>query len=85
MCHTSKIEEDMWWTQPVIINSGKLDSIDDQQTFVGNYFKYRFTNVWVTTSSRCRSHRSTTMPANKARKNAGAEGELPWMFCSRVA
>jgi hypothetical protein len=43
MYHTSKIEEDLWWTQPVIINSGKLDSIDDQQTFVGNYFKYRFT------------------------------------------
>jgi hypothetical protein len=43
MYHTPKIEEDVWWVQPVIINSGKFDSIDDQQVFLGNYFKYRFT------------------------------------------
>jgi hypothetical protein len=41
--HTNNIEEDAWWVQPVIVNTGKLDSVDDKQTFVGNYFKYRFT------------------------------------------
>ena len=40
--HTNKIEEDAWWVQPVIVNTGKLDSVDDRQVFVGNYFKYRF-------------------------------------------
>ena len=40
--HTDKIEEDAWWVQPVIVNTGKLDSVDDRQVFVGNYFKYRF-------------------------------------------
>jgi alginate export protein len=39
--HTDKIEEDAWWVQPVIVNSGKLDSVDDRQCFVGDYFKYR--------------------------------------------
>jgi hypothetical protein len=40
--HTDKIEEDAFWVQPVVINTGKLDSIDDRQVFAGNYFKYRF-------------------------------------------
>jgi hypothetical protein len=40
--HTDKIEEDAWWVQPVIVNTGKLDSVDDKQCFVGDYFKYRF-------------------------------------------
>jgi hypothetical protein len=41
--HTDKIEEDAFWVQPVVVNTGKLDSIDDKQVFAGNYFKYRFT------------------------------------------
>ena len=40
--HTDKIEEDAFWVQPVIVNTGKLDSVDDRQVFAGNYFKYRF-------------------------------------------
>ncbi len=40
--HTDKVEEDAWWVQPVIVNTGKLDSVDDRQCFVGDYFKYRF-------------------------------------------
>jgi hypothetical protein len=40
--HTATFEEDLWWVQPVIVNPGKLDSVDDKQVFVGNYFKYRF-------------------------------------------
>jgi Alginate export len=40
--HTDKIEEDIFWVAPVVVNTGKLDSIDDKQVFAGNYFKYRF-------------------------------------------
>jgi Alginate export len=40
--HTDKIEEDAFWVQPVLVDTGKLDSVDDKQVFTGNYFKYRF-------------------------------------------
>ena len=40
--HTDKIEEDAFWVQPVVVDTGKLDSVDDKQVFTGNYFKYRF-------------------------------------------
>ena len=39
--HTEQIEEDVFWVQPVTINTGKLDSVDDKQVFTGNYLKYR--------------------------------------------
>jgi len=39
--HNDKVEEDVWWVQPVITNADHLSSIDDKQVFVGNYFKYR--------------------------------------------
>jgi hypothetical protein len=41
--HTDKIEQDIFWVQPVLVNSGKFDSVDDKQVFTGDYFKYRFT------------------------------------------
>ena len=41
--HTDKIEEDVFWVEPVITNPTTISSIDDKQVFVGDYFKYRFT------------------------------------------
>jgi hypothetical protein len=41
--HTDKIEEDIFWTQPIITNPTTISSVDDRQQFAGNYFKYRFT------------------------------------------
>jgi hypothetical protein len=40
--HDEKIEFDAFWMQPVIVDPGKFDSVDDKVTFAGNYWKYRF-------------------------------------------
>jgi hypothetical protein len=40
--HDDKIEFDAFWMQPVIVDPGKFDSVDDKVTFAGNYWKYRF-------------------------------------------
>jgi Alginate export len=41
--HNQDLEFDAWWVQPVVINTGKFDSVDDKQQFFGNWWKYRFT------------------------------------------
>jgi hypothetical protein len=41
--HNNKIEFDAFWVQPVIVDPGKFDSVDDKVSFTGNYWKYRFT------------------------------------------
>jgi hypothetical protein len=39
--HNEDLEFDAWWVQPVVINTGKLDSVDDKQQFFGNWWKVR--------------------------------------------
>jgi hypothetical protein len=41
--HNEDVEFDLFWTQPVIVNSGQFDSVDDKQQFFGNWWKYRLT------------------------------------------
>jgi hypothetical protein len=41
MWHNDTIEYDAFWVQPVIVNTGKLDSVDDKQQFFGSWLKYR--------------------------------------------
>ena len=40
--HNDKVEFDAFWMQPVIVDPGKFDSVDDKVSFAGNYWKYRF-------------------------------------------
>jgi hypothetical protein len=39
--HNDDTEFDAWWVQPVVINTGKFDSVDDKQQFFGNWWKFR--------------------------------------------
>ena len=39
--HSEDLEADAFWVQPVIVNSGKFDSVDDKQQFAGNWWKFR--------------------------------------------
>ncbi len=40
--HDETYESDAFWMQPVIVDPGKFDSVDDKSTFAGTYWKYRF-------------------------------------------
>ena len=65
--HTDKIEEEACWVQPVIVNTGQLDSVDDKQVFP------------ATTSNTASTKTSVSTPITSTwktttRRSAGRKG-----------